>query len=257
MERAETPKLLRTITMLQTALDKQRILKDIDKDHAVNSPEATSERISEYLPAIEQACLEFPLPATAIAVHLFKNQVDSMTPLELASRVELLRDTLMVELDSVAFFYLNPSNSWLYHYPLDGWESALTNLPQQASDDVEEAAKCRATRRYTACVIHLCRALECAFKHFAIRHSITFKHDIDNTSWEALANDIKEHRDANKTTLSPDEIAVLNEVRDQIIVLKGLWRNKVTHSTGTFYTEEQVQNIYPAVRGLMTELANK
>jgi len=165
-----------------------------------------------------------------------------------------LQNNLRTELSAKALLYVDATRNQFWNDPLNGWGDVLPKLPQEATDDVTEAGKCYACSRYTACVHHLCRVLECGFKGFAERHAVNFKYGIERTSWEQLSEDLKLHRDSKKSILSSAELAAINKVRDQIGVIKTLWRNPTAHSTGTFYTDEQSLAIYHAVRQLMEDL---
>ncbi len=165
-----------------------------------------------------------------------------------------IRERFSDEAEALHCFFMEPGRAQYWATPTGGWEQALAALSQEATDDVTEAGKCYACGRYTACVHHLCRVLECAFKGFSKRHGVIFKYEVERTSWEQLSEDLKAHRDTNKETLSPAEVAVINKVRDQIAVIKTLWRNPTAHSTGTFYTDEQALAIYHAVRQFAGDL---
>lgn len=252
MERANILDLVRLTTSLQHTYNLRLIQDTISKDDDCNSIEKVNETVSAFLPMAEQLCGEYPLPATSIAVRLFKADLESLDRSRIADRIRLLRDTLAMELDASTFLYMEPHNVKLFWEPYFGWDAILAAIPV-AKEDVVELNRCRACSRYTASVMHLCRVIEFAFKEFADKNThVEIKGQVERSSWEQLANDIKESRDKAKSKgVHSNELDKLDAVRTQIILLKELWRNPIMHSPGTFYNEEQVSEIYETAKGLI------
>jgi hypothetical protein len=163
------------------------------------------------------------------------------------------RRNFAAEAGRSSFFCMERDRIHFWNEPTRGWDHILAALPQEATDDVTEAGKCFACSRYTACVHHLCRVLECGFKAFAVRKNVTLKFP-EQTSWEQLKRDLKDYFDLNKSTMTTEDIAAFSKVREQVTVMAPLWRNPTAHSTGTFHTDEQALAIYHAVRQLMGDL---
>jgi len=57
--------------------------------------------------------------------------------------------------------------------------------------------------------------------------------------------------------LTAAEINVLEMVRGQVWIVADLWRNPKSHSTGTFYADEQALGIYRAIKGLIGDLVTR
>lgn len=67
--------------------------------------------------------------------------------------------SLFIELQTTVFFALQPGGEALYSEPYKGWETVVERFPKTATD-IEEASKCLALNRATACVFHLMRVME-------------------------------------------------------------------------------------------------
>ena len=65
-----------------------------------------------------------------------------------------LVDSVQIELQSRLFLYVSYQHATFYKEPLAGWDKLRDAFPS-AVYEVEEAAKCLALHRSTACVFHL------------------------------------------------------------------------------------------------------
>src|SRR5258708_31535302 len=75
------------------------------------------------------------------------------------------------ELSERVFFLLESSKVHFHEKPTDGWQGVIDHFPS-ATTDIEEASKCYALNRGTACVFHLMRSLEPALAVIARELSV-------------------------------------------------------------------------------------
>jgi len=170
-----------------------------------------------------------------------------------------LRDSIQDQLTERKFFYIKPGRVRFYDLPSDGWGDAPNRFPQ-AVPDIEEAGKCLALERGTACVFHLMRVAELGLRKLADMLLVTSvgKHfSIEFAQWgqilEALTQKLTTLRDAPKEQRDP-QLSDYTELQLSFQGIKDAWRNHVAHARVS-YTPEKAYEILADVQGLMRRLA--
>jgi hypothetical protein len=145
---------------------------------------------------------------------------------------------------------------------LDGrnqFGEAVINAFPSAIIDIEEAGKCLAFERATACVFHLMRVMEIGLKVIGKSLNDPNLMATTNKSWNIILQKSEKELQKPLAGRSPEwakddsffasAIAMLRAVKDA-------WRNPTMH-VENIYTEEQAEDIWNAVRGFMRHLATK
>jgi hypothetical protein len=154
------------------------------------------------------------------------------------------RRCFMVEADKLTFF------EDLHPFGVD----VAARFSGFINDNIEEAGKCLALDRGTACVFHLMRAVEGALHVFATKLGTTFN---PTASWQVIVNDMR-------TTLkrlpqgTPDEKQLFIHASGAVAHLenvKDAWRNETMHPRGQ-YTEEMARDVWVHTKALMAKLAD-
>jgi hypothetical protein len=119
-----------------------------------------------------------------------------------------------------------------------------------------------ATRRSTAAVFHLMRALEIGLGVLGSTFGVSLAH----TNWAPAIDEIEGHiremhKDAQwKSKYSKDELKLQQEFYAQAAshfgILKDAWRNYTAHARGK-YTEPEAELIFANVRGFMEKLSTR
>jgi hypothetical protein len=126
-----------------------------------------------------------------------------------------------------------------------------------AAYDIEEAAKCFSLARYTACVMHLMRALEVGIDALKERMGI----DSHSPTWDAALRKIsdavsgKPEKDKDSDERARDEF--IREAAHFFATVKIAVRNPAMHEVAKVYTDETAQEVYLSVRAFMRHLATK
>jgi hypothetical protein len=170
-----------------------------------------------------------------------------------------LRHSIQDQLSERKFFYIKPERVRFYDIPFEGWGDAPNRFPQ-VIPDIEEAGKCVALERGTACVFHLMRVAELGLRKLAELFSVTSvtKHtSVEFAQWgqilEALTQKVAALRGAPKAQRDPQ----LTEYTELLLSLQGFkdaWRNQVAH-VRVSYSPEQAYEILADVQRLMRRLA--
>lgn len=123
-----------------------------------------------------------------------------------------------------------------------------------AKEDIDEAGKCLAFDRGTACVFHLMRVLEAGL--YAIAGALEVQ-DIEPNWANAIDQIDKKIRGLpRKTPQEKVDLAFYSDASAYLFNVKEPWRNRSVHS-GQMYTEEKAQQIFESVRGFIQVLSTR
>lgn len=154
------------------------------------------------------------------------------------------------ELEGRVFFALSPGSQsyWDPASPLFGQE--VHDAFPSSRYEVSEAGKCFALGRYTACVMHLMRALETPLTLQALDLGFTPKRD----SWGPILQEIETEIGKLKTADPKKEFH--SGAAAQFVFIKNAWRDAAMHQRGK-YEEDDAAPIMAATKGLMRQLAKR
>jgi hypothetical protein len=151
-------------------------------------------------------------------------------------------------LEDQTFFRLSPNEARFYHPDaLLFGEQVAVSFPS-ASFDIDEAGKCRALSRWTACVVHLMRALDVALHVFQDHMQVK----VPKENWQDVINQIEAKIKANGPKHPDQQWA--SEAATHFRHLKDAWRNYAVHGKDA-YDEERAVTIYDSTRAFMRQLA--
>jgi HEPN domain-containing protein len=117
-----------------------------------------------------------------------------------------------------------------------------------ASDDLEEASKCLALSRSTACVFHLMRATEIAVAALYSKLNVTGNSDRE---WGKLLSDIGNAIEAMPKSDLRNKWSANHSL---LYHVKQAWRNEVMHPKQS-YTIEQAREVLESVKSFMRNLS--
>jgi hypothetical protein len=159
---------------------------------------------------------------------------------------ELSRAFLMSIPQRIAVDYYEKSNLF--------GDKVFNNFPS-ANFDIEEAGKCFATERYTACVMHLQRVVEIGLKAFGDYLVIMTYIKSAQPSWQGVlsktGSEIKSRPNASWS--SNDERMFAEGIQSFLGAVQVAWRNPSMHADKK-YTEEEAEDIFNAVKGFMRHI---
>jgi len=159
-----------------------------------------------------------------------------------------LQERIEDELESRQFLYVPPALAEYYVKPLGGWSEVADRFPS-AQFDVEEAGKCLALGRHTACVFHLMRVMESGVQALATLLNVTLP---QQKVWQGLLDEINK---AIKALPPKDAKTVAYAAATaNLYNVKLAWRNEVMHPKA-MYTDEEAARVLDATRAFMQDLA--
>ena len=134
-----------------------------------------------------------------------------------------------------------------------------TCLACKAQFEIDEAAKCLALRRSTACVFHLMRVMEVGIKAVARCLGIPDPTKGSEKNWGKILKKIKDeidNRNAAKSWKKAKDQEFFLASHAHLDVVREAWRNPTMHVENK-YTEEEAEDIFAAVKSFMRKLATR
>jgi len=174
---------------------------------------------------------------------------------------ELLHE-LLAELTEPAFLIVEPEKRELYEQTEPPFGRIVWDVFGDAQRDVAAAGRCLALNEWTACVVHLMRALEAPLRVIAEKVGTTFPTPMEFENWKNIIDKIesdvnarvKALEQAKKSGARNDALKAYGEAVLQFRHFKNIWRNNAAHSRD-HYDERDAQRVYEAVKDFMQTIA--
>lgn len=178
------------------------------------------------------------------------------TALELRQLLTDLRERIQDQAKNRRFMYVVPERAEYYDrkelFGLDVYANFNSALY-----DIQEAGNCYALSRYTACVMHLMRALEVALDAIGLGAGVPNTVIEAKNSWETLLKKIAKQVEVNDTSGDPawpPKRRFFVDAQAHLYAVKNAWRNPSMHLEKK-YDEKEAIRILNAVKGFMEHLA--
>jgi hypothetical protein len=165
-----------------------------------------------------------------------------------------LRRRISDDLADRRFYFVAPDRVEYYSDSAMLWYQAWMKFPS-TQFDAEEASKCLALGRHTACVMHLMRVLEVGLRTMA--KSLGRSGREWGKLLEEIEDELEQRREAKVMPAGwREDRGFYAEGALQFRHFKDAWRNDVTHGRRRFGAEE-ASEVYGAVRSFMHHLATR
>lgn len=163
----------------------------------------------------------------------------------LSSELEQLFNVIESELESVIFIQI-PKYRQAFYEPTGSLldESVVVTLSTVISD-IEEASKCFAVGRNTACVFHLMRVMEIGVQAVGKKLRISL---VQEKNWQNILDQVNKAI-KNMSTKTAKRKLLQSEygaIAAHLFNVKIAWRNSVMHPKAS-YTEEEAEEVLRAV----------
>jgi hypothetical protein len=178
---------------------------------------------------------------------------------DIATSVESINQRLSDELCSTKLFVLKPENQQYYNPLTPLFGSDVDSRFTSVSFELDEAAKCLAFGRPTACVFHLMRIMEIGVGATARCLGIPDPIKPAERNWGHILGEIRGgiHKKWPSTAQRMrDDGALFEELYTSLDAVKNPWRNATMHVERK-YTDDEAEHVFVAVKGFMMKLASR
>lgn len=204
---------------------------------------------------IEKECRKLSLELCVDQIDRIKKELNRVSFEGLGRQLHELQCRLLDETKRTLFMFIPKPKQRFYSLPLNQFGVNI----KPARKEIQEAGRCYAAGRNTACVLHLMRVLEVGLNALAIKFGVPFEH----TNWDNIITPIEKkikEIEATPNHLKPpkwkDDRKFYSEVAAQFRFLKDAYRNYAMHVHET-YDETDAREIYNHVSSVMRHLATK
>jgi hypothetical protein len=237
------------------------LLKTFNKPHA-SFTRKNCDGIKTSFQKIGRACDYLNLPVSKAACDDIVALVSTGT-LPKSSEIQPLfvEVNKRIEIELGAHIYLCVPKEYadFYKSPLENWKDAIGAFPS-SEHDIEEASKCLALRRNTACVFHLMRVMGAGVTALGKSLNEPTLDASQNLTWDnVLRRCARElEKDFKKMSLAwQSDKQFYATATTKLFAVKDAWRNPNAHELGNKYTDEETLDIYRTIRSFMRHLATK
>jgi hypothetical protein len=216
-----------------------------------------------FLDQLTKDCEQIGLEFSILAITAFKAQLTSkgLQSTICFNKMLEIKNRVFDEIKLNYFFVIPQQKATDYYEKANLFGDEVFNKFPSANFDIEEAGKCFATARYTACVMHLQRVLEVGLKAYGnclgVMNLITTTQPSWQTVLDKTAKEIKDRNDKQNTNTDwalPEERDFCEGIQPFLLAVKTAWRNPSMHADKT-YGEEIAEDIFSAVKRFMKHLA--
>lgn len=212
------------------------------------------EEIFSFITSLIPKCSEIGLKGVVFLLNeTIKEWADK--PLsygQVSQKINNIRSAIETELASKEFFYIDSTDAQYYKgYELFGHE-VFEKFPTM-SYDIEEAGKCLATNRYTACVFHLMRVMEIGVQIFGKKLKVKL---VEEKVWQNILDEVNKaiKNMKPKTPKEKHKQSAYAETASHLFNVKVAWRNRVMHPKDS-YTGEQAREVFDHVKTFIHHLS--
>jgi len=211
------------------------------------------------LDELEKHVTGLGLPVSIKAIKALRTVTDSGKSVsELQLQLFHLTESVHAELEAVLLLQV-PVAKREFFEKKNLFGDEVANAFASASVDIEEAGKCFALERYTACVFHLMHVMEIGLRVLAATLNDPRLDPKKNPSWERILRRCREELEKKRENRAPEwaaDDAFFSQATATLMAVKDAWRNPTMH-VEINYTENQAEDVFNHVKAFMRLLATK
>jgi hypothetical protein len=237
-------------------LDQVRLLRPND---AIEVNLKGLEKMKEPLQRLRPLLEEIELPLSIDSFDRLRKLIETadLTPNQIRDNIIELQGRIRDELSHIELWLITKEESRFLK--TDPFGPEIPNKFAPARDDIEEAGKCLAYARGTACVFHLMRVMEVGLRALGASLNDPRLDPKRNPSWDSIlkkCDDELSKRLQDRCAEWQQDDAFYSTAAAQLHAVKDAWRNPTMHVERK-YTPEEAEEVWNAVRGFMRHLAKR
>lgn len=215
--------------------------------------------LEDDLGAIKEHCQSLQLPLSIMHIELAQAYLSenrqNLSQTRLVSYIDEIHLRVLDELQAPHFLYLPQGKIEFYEKSKKVFGQQCLDKLTNATYDIEEAGKCLAFGRSTACVFHLMRVMELAVQEIGTKLGVSLASE---QNWHVILDQIdKAIREMPHKTRDEKEAQNKYAMCSSFLFnVKVAWRNEVMHPRAK-YTEDEATDIFTSVRTFIQYLAKE
>jgi hypothetical protein len=219
-----------------------------------SASEIAAEHVNNSLADIRKQCIALGLKFSIQFIDRMMKHVYQYPSKEAANDIHVLQTRIDDELKSKKFIAI-PFAKVRYFENKELFGPAVNHAFPNAIEDIDEALRCFAVERWTACVFHLMRVMEIGVKTFG-KH-LRIREKLLNKPWGniLIAVDKKLNSIVPNTAKKKAIKVACAEAAAYLHHVKDAWRNDTMHPKNT-YTEQQAKRLIVCVEDFMKKLSD-
>lgn len=204
-------------------------------------------------------CKEIQLiPVASYARNCLTTPMNQLTYNRVRKMLEGLQERLEENLSGAYFKFVPLEKSIFYRMSYPFGQNVADQFPS-AVYDVEEATKCFALGRNTACVMHLMRVAEVGLMAYGASLNVMAQITSAQSNWGKVlqvANDEMRRLNASSDpTWTPEKKVFFEDMHALLHAVRVAWRNPSMHADQQ-YDYPRAKRIYEAIRDWMRHMAD-
>lgn len=184
------------------------------------------------------------------AIERTQNKLNQGSAAAISKALENTIQVIFDNLHGIMFLHIMSGSIRYYNEKQLFGPEVAGKFPQIVLDDIEEAGKCFALNRYTACAFHLMRVMESGVQKLGDKLNVSLTND---KCWDTILKDSRTKINAQYPKSHPENVR-WKSLLAKLETVKDAWRNPTMHPKAT-YTKEHAEEIWFAVKIFMRELA--
>jgi hypothetical protein len=185
-----------------------------------------------------------------------RNESDQLRFEEIGLFIAKMSERVRHELSLMAVYEIQPNRVDYYNKSAELFGAAVSAAFPSSRDDIEEAGRCLAVGRSTACVFHLMRAITPVLKAIASELGYNEQRDWGKYLSEMKGGIWRKFPD-DKTKANDSQREFYSDLESRLRSYKEAWRNPTMHDPEKIYTEEKAGEIFDCVKGFMRKAAER
>jgi len=177
--------------------------------------------------------------------------------MELSILIREMNNNLMIELSAAWFLMIPEDRRFVYEQPFPIFGQDAHDAFPQAQRDIAAAGRCYALDEWTACVVHLMRALEHPLAWLALRVNLA-PAEYSGENWkkviDLIEKKIREMEQLPRSDAKRIEVQFLSEAAMSFRWFKDAWRNDAAHGR-EHYEERSGQLIFLHISDFFRHIA--
>jgi len=228
---------------------------DAPLEATIQGLEGLRERLEFLRPLLEEADLKLSIDSVNRLEKLIKQP--KPTTAQIKDGISELQGRVRDELSHIELWLITREEGRFLK--TDPFGPEIPNKFTPARDDIEEAGKCLAYGRGTACVFHLMRVMEVGLRALGASLNDPRLDPKRNPSWDSILKKCDEELLLplqNRCDEWQQDDAFYSTASAQLHAVKDAWRNSTMHVERK-YTPEEAEEVWNAVRAFMRHLSKK